>query len=304
VSPAYGVWDLTDTSRVHVPYLKRFLRSSHALTYYKAKLRGSTARRRSLPAELFLALRVPLPATEEQRRIAGILDQADTIRAKRRQVLAHLDILAEAIFHDMFGNPESWPSRWQMGVIGDMTQSVQYGTSAKAGSSGYWPILRMGNVTDRGRLDIADLKYLDLPESDIPKYTTKRGDLLFNRTNSRDKVGKTCVVDFDEPFAIAGYLIRVRLSPQHRPEFVAAYLTSKHGRSVRLRMAKNAVNQANINATEMRGIPIALPPTEQQDLFARRIQKVNGQRAVVQRALDADDELFASLQARAFRGDI
>ncbi|KRD40621.1 hypothetical protein ASE27_19500 [Oerskovia sp. Root918] len=256
----------------------------------------------ALPA--LSALEIPLPAIEEQRRIAAILDQADVIRAKRRQILTHLDALAQSTFHAMFGAPEAWPSRWPMGTIGDMAESVQYGTSAKAGDHGKWPILRMGNVTDSGRLDLADLKYIEFEPGDVPKYTVRRGDLLFNRTNSKEKVGKTAVVDTDEPLALAGYLVRVRLKPEHRPEFVSAYMTSTHGIAVRRRLAKVAVNQANINATEMRGINIAHPPMELQEEFARRVTSVSDHRARVIRALAADDELFASLQSRAFRGEL
>ena len=72
------------------------------------------------------------------------------------------------------------------------------------------PILRMGNVTDSGRLDLTDLKWIDLSDAEVSKYSVEKGDLLFNRTNSKEKVGKTCIVDTDQPLAFAGYLVRVR----------------------------------------------------------------------------------------------
>ena len=83
--------------------------------------------------------------------------------------------------------------------------------------------------------------------------------MLFNRTNSKckEKVGKASVVETDDRFAFAGHLVRFRFKAEHRPEFVCAYLNSEYGRAVRKGMAKAAVNQANINATEMRGIRIA-----------------------------------------------
>lgn len=247
---------------------------------------------------------MPVPIIIEQRRISAILDHADALRAKRRQIRAHLDALPQSIFHDMFGDPASWPKRWPMGTIGQMAESVQYGSSAKAGAQGNWLMLRMGNVTDSGRLDLTDLKFVDLADRDVPKYTVRRGDMLFNRTNSKEKVGKSCVVDTDAPMAIAGYLIRVRFRPEHRSEFVSAYLTGRHGVAVRQRLAKAAVNQANINANEMRRIDIALPPSESQEAFAQALASVNAQRAIVQRASAADDQLFASLQSRAFRGEL
>ena len=248
--------------------------------------------------------RIPAPPLTEQRRIAAILDHADALRAKRRQVLAHLDSLTQSIFHDMFGSPETWPGRWPMSTIGEQAESVQYGTSSKAGAAGKWPILRMGNLTDDGRLDLSDLKRIDLAAKDVPKYTLHPGDMLFNRTNSVEKVGKSAVVDTDETFAFAGYLVRVRFNPTCRSEFVATYLTSPHGVSVRRRLAKAAVNQANISASEMRRIPIADPPLEIQARFAERLEAIKGRRAAVEHALGTDDELFASLQSRAFRGEL
>lgn len=247
---------------------------------------------------------IPLPSIEEQRRIADILDTADAIRSKHKAVLARLDSLTRAHFVATFGDPRSWPDRWPMGRIRDHARSVSYGTSAKAGSTGEWPVLRMGNITDDGRLDLTDLKYLDLSAKERAKYTLQRGDLLFNRTNSVEKVGKSAVVRTDESLAYAGYLVRVRFDGPDVAEFVAAYLNSDFGRGIRRRLAKAAVNQANINATEMQDIPIAVPDGVTLARFARGLDAIDAQRAAVQRALAADDELFASLQSRAFSGKL
>lgn len=164
-------------------------------------------------------------------------------------------------------------------------------------------ILRMGNITDDGRLDLTDLKFINLNTSDVPKYTVARGDLLFNRTNSKDKVGKSAVVETDEPYAYAGYLLRLRTKQSHHAKFVSTYLSSPHGVAVRRQLAKEAANQANINATELRKIAIALPPTQLQHQFAARAEAIAAQRKLVEQALARDDELFAALQSRAFRGE-
>lgn len=284
-------------------YLYRWLSSTRT----QALLRG-TANQTTNIANLNLRrcemLEVPLPPLVDQLRIAEILDHADALRAKRRHAITLLDDLVEATFQDMFGPPSDWPGRWAMGTIGDMAEDVQYGTAAKAGSSGALPVIRMGNVTDAGRLDLSDLKWMDLEDKDVARFTVRRGDLLFNRTNSKEKVGKTCVVTTDRPLAFAGYLVRVRFKPQHRPEFVNAFMTSRFGRAIRLGMAKSAVNQANINATEMRSIPIALPPSRVQEDFALVVAKIEAAREQQLVALDRSDDLFESLQARAFCGQL
>lgn len=269
-----------------------------------AAIRTSGANLPRLSPTMLASFPVPLPALDEQRRIAAILDAADAIREKRRQVLARLNRLAQSVFHELFGDPSTWTRIWPMGTIDDLAPSVQYGTSSKSGSVGEWPTLRMGNVTDDGRLDLSDLKYSDLVVSDVPKYSVRRGDLLFNRTNSKEKVGKSAVIATDEPLAIAGYLIRVRFDDPATAHYVCAYLIHPHGLAVRRQMAKSAVNQANINATEMRRIAIAMPPLDLQREFAAQVEAINAQRAAVERALALDNELFASLQHRAFRGEL
>ena len=105
VSPAYNTWRLRADTEVEPAYLERFLRSPRALAFYRTKLRGTTARRRTLPSDIFLRLAVPLPPLLEQRRIAAILDKTDALRAKRRAALAYFDTLTQSLFLDMFGDP-------------------------------------------------------------------------------------------------------------------------------------------------------------------------------------------------------
>lgn len=291
---------ITPSDHVDVKYLAHFLRSSAP----ELARHGRGATIKGVTRAVVGSLRMPLPTLDEQRHIAAGLDAADAIRSKREAAIAHLDALTQALFVATFGAPASWPERWPMGTIDDHARSVDYGISAKASAFGDWPMLRMGNITDDGRLDLADLKYLDLSEKDQSKYTLRRGDLLFNRTNSLEKVGKSAVVRTDQPFVFAGYLVRVRFENAAVAEFVAAYLNSAFGRRIRRRLAKAAVNQANINATEMRGIPIALPDEASLAHFALGLDAIEAQRAKFQRAVAADDQLVASLQSRAFSGKL
>lgn len=290
-------------NRLDARYVLHFLRQPRIRDAGTIRMTGSAGQRR-VPAKFLQELQIPLPPMEEQRRIAAILDAADGIRAKRRAVLAHLDTLTQSLFAINFLEGGAWVAHWPMGRIGDLARTVDYGTAAKAGPDGEWPVLRMGNLTDDGRLDLSDLKYLDLRDTEIAKYTVRPGDMLFNRTNSVEKVGKSAVIRSDMPLAYAGYLIRVRFDNAATAEFVAAYLNSEQGRAVRRRMAKAAVNQANINATEMRGVPIALPDSRTLTKFADGLGAIDLRRNAATRALAADDELFGSLQARAFSGKL
>ncbi|MFT4087595.1 MAG: restriction endonuclease subunit S [Gordonia sp. (in: high G+C Gram-positive bacteria)] len=249
-------------------------------------------------------LAIAVPPLPEQRRIAAILDHADALRTQRRETLAHLDSLAISTFTEFFGAPSTWHDRWPKTTVGNLATSVDYGTSGKSGATGEWAILRMGNVTDDGRIDLSELKYIDLQPNEVAKYTVRAGDLLFNRTNSREKVGKSAVVRTGDPLALAGYLIRVRFKNPHVAEYVSAYLRSEHGKATRLRLAKAAVNQANINATEMRGIALPDPPDELIVRFADTLASVELRRSEALKSAEALDELFTSLQSRAFRGEL
>ena len=249
-------------------------------------------------------LRIPLPPLPEQRRIAEILDRADALRAKRRQAIAKLDSLTQSIFIDMFGIPTPGRSTWPLGKVGDMLTSANYGTGKKAGSTGSFPVLRMGNITAWGEIDMTDLKYMDLADPEVPKYTVRRGDVLFNRTNSAELVGKTAIYRATDAVAFAGYLIRLRVNESNDPEYLAAFMNTSFTKTKLKAMCKSIVGMANINATEVQGITIPLPPLEMQQKFADRIAGIELQKlqhASSKRELDA---LFASLQHRAFSGQL
>lgn len=286
--------------KLHTKYLYHWLCANKVLLQGM----GNGATFKELSKSTVERIGVPLPAVEEQRRIAAILDQADAIRAKPHRAKAFLDELQHANFVASFGDPSGWVGRWPMATIEDLAESFQYGTSAKSGMVGEYPILRMGNITASGRLDLSDLKYIDFDAADFDKFSARRGDLLFNRTNSPELVGKTAVVDTDVPLVLAGYLVRVRFLAEHRSEFVSAYLNSRYGKVLLRGMAKGAINQANISASELKKIPIAAPPANIQNQFALDQAAIEGVRARLEAQLVVGDALFASLQSRAFRGEL
>ncbi|EKE9100209.1 restriction endonuclease subunit S, partial [Escherichia coli] len=202
---------------------------------------------------------IKLPPFEEQKRIVDLLDKAEGIRQKREQAIKLADDFLRAKFLEMFGTPANNIHRFPKGTIRDLVDSVNYGTSAKASiDSGEYPILRMGNITYQGRWDFTDLKYLDLSVKEKDKYLVKEGDLLFNRTNSKELVGKTAVYEEDRPMAFAGYLIRVRPNSIGNNYYISGYLNSIHGKITLMNMCKSIVGMANINAQELQNIEILI----------------------------------------------
>ncbi len=152
----------------------------------------------------------------------------------------------------------------------DIVSETQYGTSQLANENGgRFPILRMNNITYDGAFSLDDLKWIDLAERDFEKHTVRRGDLLFNRTNSRELVGKTAVWNRDDRYAFAGYLIRVRFDESRVfSGYVSAYLNSSHGKSMLFARAKPSINMSNISASDLLRIEIPLPPLSAQKRIA------------------------------------
>ena len=248
----------------------------------------------------FSDIEIPLPPLGEQCRIAAVLDKVSGLIAKRRAQLAKLDELVKARFVEMFGDPVSNPKGWNNGTIRDVVSEVKYGTSRPAVDGGTYKYLRMGNISFDGHLDLSDLKYIDIPDSELEKCMVRKGDVLFNRTNSKELVGKTCVFDLDEPMVIAGYIIRVRVNKKVLPIYLSAVLNSQYGKQILADMCKAIVGQANINAQELQDIAILIPPIELQEKFSNSVETVKKSKLTIQQSLDKLEVLKKALMQQYF----
>ena len=210
----------------------------------------------------------------EQILICEKLDRAYSIIKSRQLELLLLDELIKARFVEMFGDPIQNPKGWEVVTIGDIVTEVRYGTSKPAVEGGKYPYLRMNNLTADGHLDLNDLKYIDIPDDEIEKCVVRKGDVLFNRTNSIELVGKTAVFDLPEDMIIAGYIIRVRLTEKMLPEVLSQYMNLEALKGILRGLAKGAVNQANINAQELQSIKVYIPEMELQKQFVKMKEQI------------------------------
>jgi type I restriction enzyme S subunit len=250
------------------------------------------------------AIEIPLPTLEKQQQIAHILDKADALRRKDRELLQQYDALAQAIFIEMFGDPVRNERGWKVGTIREMASEVKYGTSSPAESQGDYVYLRMNNITYSGEWDFKDLKYISVSSENKPKYVLKKHDLVFNRTNSKELVGKTAVYDREEEMIIAGYLIRVRTNAYGNPYYISGFLNSKIGKSILFNMCKSIIGMANINAQELQNIQLQIPPIELQNEYQIRIEAIKGLKQNVLAAQEQSETLFQSLLQGAFSGSL
>ena len=171
--------------------------------------------------------------------------------------------------------PYKLPKNWKWIRLEEVVSQTQYGLSKAMNTEKVGiPVIRMGNITYDGKLNMNDLKYIEVNEKTTDKYILNKGDILFNRTNSKELVGKTAIFNLDGKYAFVSYLIRVVIDQSKvLPEYVWAYLNSKRGKAVLFNMARQAVQMANINAKELCSIEIPLAPLEEQKRIIIRIEK-------------------------------
>lgn len=202
------------------------------------------------------------------------------------------------------------PENWVWSNIGKISHLIQYGTSEKASEdSNGIPILRMGNIQD-GKLIFEGLKYLPSDFPDLEKYKLQDGDVLFNRTNSAELVGKSAVYKEKHPASVfASYLIRVRSNADLcQPDLLSYFINSPFGKIYIKSVVSQQVGQANVNGTKLANMPIPLPPlTEQHEIVAeieRRFTIIDEMEKTIQQSLTQAERLRQSILKRAFEGKL
>lgn len=235
-----------------------------------------------------------------QEEVVKVLEKCELLIEDYNKKLALLDEAVRARFVEMFGDPIENQKNWQVVKIGDIATDVRYGTSKPAVEGGKYPYLRMNNLTVDGGLDLNNLKYIDIPDNEIEKCVVRKGDILFNRTNSIDLIGKTAVFNLLDDMVIAGYIIRIRLNNQILPDVFSQYMNLEVMKKVLRGMAKGAVNQANINAQELQSIKVYIPNMELQKQYVEFKEEIDKSRSRIQKSLEASQELFESLMQEYF----
>jgi type I restriction enzyme, S subunit len=247
-----------------------------------------------------------LPPLPEQHRIVAILDEAfagiATAKANAEQNLQNARAIFESHLESVLRS-----KAWTWKTLGDLCDGVEYGSSAKSKKDGRVPVLRMGNIQD-GQFDWSNLVYSD-DEDEIAKYLLKPNDVLFNRTNSPELVGKTAIYKGEMPAIFAGYLIRIRrkedlLDGDFLNYFLNSQIALDYGKTVVI----SSVNQANINGAKLKGYPVPAPSLEDQRIIVERLHGIREETqrlaSLYHRKLAALDELKKSLLHQAFSGQL
>jgi type I restriction enzyme S subunit len=244
-----------------------------------------------------------LPPIREQRRIADVLSTADNLIQYTGEIIDKSRELKEGLIQDLvFYGPDHDDTQtvqlgpmsteiaesWDVTSIEDVTTTVQYGSSESLSQEGEYPMFRMNNIED-GRMVASPMKYTDLSPEEAEKYRVEKGDILFNRTNSIELVGKSGIFDLDGEFVFASYLIRVQTNEQMNPYFLNHYLNSQVGQGILKSYATRGASQANINATSLKSVKAPLPPRDVQDKIVEQIQ-------TIEKKIDQEQEMKEGLQ--------
>lgn len=273
----------------------------YSIMFYDVSKLISGTTRAKLNQAAVRKMGIPLPPLDIQKHIADTLDKTQEIIDGHKKQLEELDNLIKATFYDMFGDPVTNEKGWKLAQIKDLAKKIQYGTSEKATTEILqYPILRMNNITYNGEWDFGDLKYINLSIADKEKYLVYKGEMLFNRTNSKELVGKSAAFRNEYPMAYAGYLVKLTPNERANSEFISAFLNSKYGKALLKSMAKNIIGMANINAKELGNIKIYVPPLDLQNKFAQIVTNIEEQKSLVKQSIKESQNLFNSLMSKYF----
>ncbi|MDS0848581.1 restriction endonuclease subunit S [Burkholderia cenocepacia] len=297
-------------------YLSYLLESVSVQEQLLANARGNA--QKGIYLKELSKVAVPLAPLVEQKRITDKLDAAlsrvDAARARLGRVPALLKRFRQAVLAAATSGAltEDWreerglDEKWERVSVADVADEFSYGTSAKSSKTGLIPVLRMGNIQD-GQLDWDDLVFTSNVD-EIGKYRLVSGDVLFNRTNSPELVGKTAVFKGECEAIYAGYLIRVRCSSRLLPDFINYCLNSPAGRDYCWRVKSDGVSQSNINAKKLAAFEFDLPSVDEQREIIRRAESLfaiaDRVQAQYERTFDRLSKLTPALLAKAFRGEL
>lgn len=292
-----GVAGLRARPGLDAGYLWHWL--THSAPALAAKGKGATFKQ--VNRQDIGEMPIALPTLDEQRSIAAVLDLADSLRALRREALAHLDDLTQSIFLDMFGDPASNPKGFRRVVLGDVVHSASDGphVSPKYADSGI-PFISTRHVK-AGRIDWRDLKYLSADDAAVQwrKCRPSEGDILYTKGGT---TGVAAAVTDNRPFAVWVHVAVLKpITPIVDSRWLESMLNSQFCYVQSQRLTHGIANH-DLGLKRMVKIEMYLPPLEDQTEFAHRVSRVSDLLELNTMQSEGVDHLFSSLQSRAFAG--
>lgn len=277
VSPAYGIWDI-DQGSILPEFLEYALRCDRALSYYKANLRGSTARRRNLPTPVLLAYTVPLPDVSEQKFILNVIRKSRQIINNRSKELQKLDELVKARFVELFGNPVINNKGWNVSDLGQLTIKIGSGATPKGGKEAYQTdgisLIRSMNVHN-GKFEYKELAHIsDEQAARLENVAVEKNDVLLNITGA--SVARSCVVPTNVlPARVNQHVCIIRCKDSIMPDFINSLLIDDNYQDLLWSIAGSGATREAITKQQVESLQIILPPISKQEEFSKFINRVD-----------------------------
>ena len=303
-----------DGSGITPEFFFRWLTTEPVQAYLSASAEGTTGLS-NLSRSFFRRMSIAFPGVTEQQDIVRTLDAIDnlldTARAAARNRLAFKRALLSNILRcGTRGEPQRktevgmLPASWDVVPLHDLVRTFQYGLSMGMSAVGDIPILRMGNI-QRGGVVLDDLKYVSLPQSITAAYLLSRGDVLFNRTNSHELVGKVGIYRSDAPAVFASYLIRLIPHADRIDNYFLGHVLDSYSAQCRIkRYATPGVQQVNVNAKNLGRVLVPRPPCDEQKEIAIVLERADEAFRAYQPMISAIEELKRSLTRDLMTGTV
>jgi type I restriction enzyme S subunit len=288
--------------RLTSDYVFWFLRSKEREILSRGVKKGATVH--SVQSGFLERLLIPLLPKSEQIRTVDLLSRAENIVRMRREAEQKAKEIIPALFLDMFGDPATNPKGWRTTTLGEVVEDgPQNGLYKHADTYGSGtPILRIDGFYDGRVRPLAEWKRLRLDATEAKRFRLTEGDIVINRVNSPEYLGKSAIIPrLEESVVYESNMMRVSLSREKAlPEFVIAYLQTTFARSALIQNAKHAINQSSINQGDVKSVLIYLPPVSDQAAFRVRAAEGRILEDQQERATAQAKDTFQSLLAGVF----
>ena len=286
-----------EVSQNNIPYIRLSTLSKMEINYPES------------PTEQASIANILSSVDEAIESVKKSIDAAERLKKSLMQNLLTGKMKADGTFRteeEFYEDPKfgKVPIGWEVKKVKELSDSVQYGLNQASSENGEIPMLRMNNIL-KGKMTDFPLVYVDLNDTLLNQYKLAKGDILFNRTNSMDLVGKVGIFELEGDFVFASYLIRVKVSPVNNSSYVNYALNSYPIQCSLRSKATPAVSQANINSNSLRNTSILIPINkDEQDMIVSIISKIEEQINNKQNQIITLERLKKSLMQNLLTGKV